>query len=58
MLSDLEYQIEDFILYCTSKNLSKKTIASYEQSLKLFARFISKELAITSAEKVKTNHIR
>jgi hypothetical protein len=24
MLSDLEYQIEDFILYCTSKNLSKK----------------------------------
>lgn len=57
-MSDFEYQIEEFMLYCTSKNLARKTLASYEQTLKLFSLFLSKELNIESVQEVKTNHIR
>ncbi len=35
-MTDYEFQVDGFMLYCTSKNLSRKTLASYEQSLKLF----------------------
>ncbi len=27
-----DYEIDDFMIYCTSKNLSKKTMRSYEQT--------------------------
>ncbi len=36
-LSDLEFFLEDF-LDCQNKNLSRKTINSYEQFLKLFLK--------------------
>ncbi len=39
MFSDIFLQIQDYLLYCKSKNLSTKTIKSYEQSLKLFERY-------------------
>ena len=32
-------QIEDYLVYCNTKGLSKKTIKSYEQTLKLFERY-------------------
>ena len=30
----IDYDIDDFLTYCEVKNLSIKTIASYEQTLK------------------------
>lgn len=39
-MTEFEFQIENFMLYCTSKNLARKTLASYEQSLKLFAAYL------------------
>ena len=40
-MSEFEFQIENSMLYCTSKNLSRKTPAGYEQSLKLFAAYFA-----------------
>ncbi|MGF7185798.1 integrase/recombinase XerD [Desulfitispora alkaliphila] len=57
-MTDLEFQIENFIIYCTSKNLSKKTIASYEQALKLFAQFLQDEFEIIEVKKIQSGHIR
>ena len=58
MLSDFEFQIENFMLYCTSKNLSVKTLKSYEQTLKLFSAYIKNEFDISEVDKVKSAHIR
>ena len=57
-LTDFEFQIEDFMIYCISKNLSTKTTKSYEQTLKLFAMYMKDEHDIKNAEDVKTAHIR
>ncbi|MCY9668233.1 site-specific integrase [Paenibacillus alginolyticus] len=46
------------MLYCSSKNLSKKTLASYEQSLKLFLSYLQEHFKIIEATKVQTAHIR
>lgn len=32
MFNEFEFQIDNFMVYCDSKNLSKKTKASYEQT--------------------------
>lgn len=57
-MTDFEFQVDGFMLYCTSKNLSKKTLASYEQALKLFGMYLEKVFSITEVEKVQGNHIR
>jgi integrase/recombinase XerD len=46
------------MLYCSSKDLSKKTLASYEQTLKLFGLFMQNEFNITEVDEIHTNHIR
>ncbi|MGE7601285.1 tyrosine-type recombinase/integrase [Peribacillus sp. NPDC097675] len=57
-LTELEFFLEDFLLYCQSKNLSLKTLASYEQSLKLFLLYLKNEHEVIEPNKVKTGHIR
>ncbi|MBK5507069.1 tyrosine-type recombinase/integrase [Bacillus sp. TH12] len=57
-MSDFGFQIENFMLYCTSKNLSVKTLKSYEQTLKLFSAYIKNEFDISEVDKVKSAHIR
>ncbi|MGH0683009.1 tyrosine-type recombinase/integrase [Bacillus mycoides] len=57
-MSDFAFQIENFMLYCTSKNLSVKTLKSYEQTLKLFSAYIKNEFDISEVDKVKSAHIR
>jgi integrase/recombinase XerD len=57
-LTDLEFHLEDFLLACQSKNLSPKTMASYEQSLKLFLAYLKAEHKIEDVNSVKTGHIR
>lgn len=54
----LEYELENFMLFCTSKNLSPRTIKSYEQSLKLFLNYIYDEHKIDDVRKITTAHIR
>jgi integrase/recombinase XerD len=57
-MTDFEFQIENFMLYCTSKNLSRKTLASYEQSLKLFAAYLKEHFKIVDPGRVQSGHIR
>lgn len=47
----LERDVELFIERCELKGLSKKTIGSYEQTMRLFIRF-SNEQRIVQTEKV------
>ena len=44
--------------YCQSKQLRPKTMASYEQTLKLFARWLEEEKRIARAEEVTEQHVR
>ena len=57
-MKDFDYYIEDFMLYCVSKNLSKKTMKSYEQTLKLFQLYMEKEQGIKEIDKVTSKQIR
>ena len=47
-----------FMDYCHSKQLRPKTMASYEQTLKLFSRWLKEKYDIENAEEVKEPHIR
>lgn len=57
-MTDIDLQIDSFMIYCDSKHLSKKTLSSYEQTLKLFALYLKTEFKIDNATKVKSSHIR
>jgi len=57
-MEQIDYDIDDFINYCDVKNLSQKTMASYEQTLRLFAIFLKRECKVKEAEQVKELHIR
>lgn len=46
------------MLYCTSRNLSPKTLRSYETTLKLFSHYLAKEHKVDDVEDVTKNHIR
>ncbi|MEH6949640.1 tyrosine-type recombinase/integrase [Bacillus sp. JJ634] len=54
----MELQLDNFMLYCSSKNLSKKTMRSYEQTLRLFVLYMEEQFQINEVGKVKSAHIR
>ena len=49
---EIGYYIQDFIDYCTYKDLSVKTIKSYYQTLTLFAKYLEEEKDITTVTDV------
>lgn len=57
-ITELDLQIDNFMLYCDAKHLSVKTLKSYEQTLTLFKNYLLQELNIDDAAKVKSSHIR
>lgn len=57
-MTELEFQIENFMVYCSSRGLSTKTLSSYEQTLKLFAIYLKETFDIEDAKKVQSGHIR
>ena len=42
----LEFYLEDFMEHCTLKDLSKKTLNSYESTLQLFFKYLKEEYMI------------
>ncbi|WP_154698365.1 tyrosine-type recombinase/integrase, partial [Clostridium botulinum] len=50
--------INDYMIYCTEKDLRPKTKKSYESTLMLFAKYIEEEFKIFSPTLVETKHIR
>jgi len=51
-MEKIDIQIDEFMNYCQSKGLARKTMSSYEQALKLFARYLSDNVKITDATKL------
>ena len=37
--SDLDWLVDEFMIYCRSVRLREKTMSSYEQSLQLFEKW-------------------
>jgi integrase/recombinase XerD len=57
-MTDFDFYLEDFLLYCQNKNLSRKTLLSYDQSLKLFFAYLNSEHQLSKVRDVKAGHIR
>ena len=58
LISKIFLQVEDFLTYCQSKRLSQKTIFSYDQTLKLFVKYLEVEHDIKNAAFVTDQVIR
>ena len=56
-MEKIDLEVDDFINYCDYKNLATRTIASYEQTLRLFIRYLQDECNITRTEQVKEKTI-
>lgn len=57
-MTDFDVEIDRYMLDCAAKGLSIKTMKSYEQTLKLFARYLEDKFKITSAKVVKAEHLK
>ena len=53
-----DWQIDDFMVYCRSRQLREETMMSYEQSLRLFERWCKEQLNITEVDKVTESVVR
>lgn len=51
-MEKFDFEIDDFMNYCDCKNLSKRTLISYEQTLRLFARYLEDNYEIKSTTQV------
>ncbi len=49
---DFDFQFDDFMLYCRTKQLRQKTMSSYEQTLRLFQRWLKEELCIEKVNEI------
>ena len=55
---DFDWQINEFMVYCRSTQLREKSMAGYEQALRLFERWCAEELRIFTVDKVTEPVIR
>lgn len=59
-MADLSFerQIDEYMVYCRSRQLREKTMASYEQTLRLFERWCKEKMGIESVDKVSESVVR
>lgn len=59
-MADISFDsmIEEYLVYCHARQLRKKTINSYEQTLRLFQRWCFDELGITTVDAVSESVMR
>lgn len=55
---NFDFQLDEFMLFCRSRQLREKTMISYEQSLRLFARWCAEQLQIERVDQVTESVIR
>ena len=53
-----DWQIDEYMIYCRSRQLREKTMNSYEQALRLFERWCREQLGIDTVDKVTEAVIR
>lgn len=56
--TDLGYLIEEYMVYCRSRQLREKTMLSYEQVLRLFERWCNEEMKIFDVLDITESVIR
>lgn len=52
------FQMDEFMLYCRSRQLREKTMNSYEQALNLFERWCREQLNIENVDDVTESVVR
>ncbi|MEG0385578.1 MAG: site-specific integrase [Solibacillus sp.] len=57
-LSPFLVEIDRYMLDCSAKGLSKKTLSSYEQTLKLFARYLEDIFEVNDVTSVTGEHVK
>ena len=55
---NFSFQLDEFMLFCRSKQLREKTLNSYEQSLRLFERWCFEQFGIDQVDAVTESVIR
>lgn len=55
---ELDWQLDEFMVYCRSRQLREKTMASYEQTLRLFERWCKEQMSIETVDKITESVIR
>ncbi len=53
-----EWQIDEYMVYCRSRQLREKTTASYEQALRLFERWCKEAMGVETVDKVTEPIVR
>ena len=53
-----DWQIDEFMIYCRSGQLRERTMASYEQALRLFERWCAETMNIVTVDKVSEAVVR
>ena len=56
--TDFDWQIDEFMVYCRSRQLREKTMSSYEQALRLFERWCKEEMRVDDVDKITESMIR
>lgn len=54
----MQFYIEDFMEQCKFKGLSKKTMGSYESTLKLFYKFLQEEFQIVQVKDISQEQVQ
>ena len=57
-MTKFDYEIDDFMSWCESKGLSKKSMRNYEQTLRLFAKYLEEQKQIQSTKEVTKEAVR
>lgn len=57
-MKKIDYEVDDFMNYCDYKGLSKKSMKSYEQTLRLFIRYLKDECNIANTGDIKEQTIK
>ncbi len=55
---DFDFYIEEYLCYCQSRRLRPKTIISYDQALRLFARWAKEQEQLSRPEEVREQTMR
>lgn len=55
---DFDFYIDEYMYYCQSRHLRPRTLSSYEQTLRLFERWVREEESLESPAEVREQTIR
>ena len=58
MKKDFDFYIDEYLYYCQSRRLRQKTLTSYEQTLRLFERWLSEQEGVETPQLIREQTVR